>query len=195
MDSFLFCLILVAVIAFGGREQRLIAQLSDRLADRSGPLVRRPFPLLAGGIVCAILSAGVMTYAGLTLAKIMPARAAQMLVALALAIAAFELFWPVRLKPAREPTRSVGAIALVIVWRQLGDAARFVIFAFAVQATYPLTALIGGGLGGAAAVVVGWTFGDESLSRWPLRTIRIAMGVLVGIAAIFIGIDARYGID
>ena len=98
MDSFLFCLLLVAAIALGGRDQMVIAQLSDALADTSGPLIRRPMPLLALGLVCAALSAAVMTYAGFTLASLLPRRAAQMLVAFALAIAAFELGWPVRVR-------------------------------------------------------------------------------------------------
>jgi len=192
MDSFLFCLILVALIALGGREQRLVAQLSDALAERSGAAIRRPVPLLAVAIVCAAISAAVMTYAGFTLAAITPARAAWMLVALALAFAAVELFWPVRLKAPGEPTRSLGAIGLVLLWRQVGDAARFVIFAFAVEATYPITAFVGGALGGAAAVAMGWTLGERALSKFPLRWIRLALGACMIVAAIFIGLNARY---
>ena len=194
MDSFLFCLILVALIALGGREQLLVAHLSDALADRSGAPVKRPVPLLALGWASAAATAGVMTYAALALAGIMPARAAWMLVALALAIAAVELAWPVRIKPVAEPTRSLGAIGLVLVWRQLGDAARFVIFAFAVEATFPLTALIGGALGGGAAVTLGWALGERTLARWPLRWIRLALAMGMIVAAIFIGLNARYPI-
>ena len=192
MDSFLFCLILVALIALGGREQLLVAQLSDALADHSGAQVRRPLPLLALGWASAAATAGVMTYAALAIAGLMPARAAWMLVALALAIAALELAWAVKLKPVAEPTRSLGAIGLVLVWRQLGDAARFVIFAFAVEASVPITALLGGALGGGAAVTLGWTLGESRLSRWPLRWIRMALAFAIIIAALFIGLNARY---
>ncbi|MEM7690489.1 MAG: hypothetical protein AAF291_15850 [Pseudomonadota bacterium] len=192
MDSFLFCLILVALIALGGREQRLIAQLSDGLADRSGAVVRRPLTLLALGWAGAAASAGVMTYAALALADIMPARAAWMLVALALAIAALELAWPVRMKPLAEPTRSLGAMGLVLAWRQVGDAARFIIFAFAVEATFAVTALIGGALGGGAAVTLGWALGEKNLSKYPLRWIRMALALALIVAAIFIGLNARY---
>ena len=193
MDSFLFCLVLVAAIALGGREQMLVAQLSDRLSDRSGVLVRRPVPLLALGLVCCVISAGVMAYAGMTLADILPQRAAQMLVAFALAIAAFELAWPVRMKVVKEPTRAGVAIAAVILWRQLGDAARFTIFSFAAEATYPLTAFLGGALGGAAALIIGWWAGLEPLSRLPLRWIRLALGAVLFVGALFIGLDARFG--
>lgn len=200
MDSFLFCLILVALIAAGGREQMMMAQLSDRLsadladglAQGGGAAVRRPVPLLVIGCGCAAVSAGAMTWAGISLAAIMPARAAWMMVALALAIAAFELAWPVRPKPLREPTRSLFAIGLVLLWRQLGDAARFVIFAFALEATYPITAFVGGALGGVVAVAAGWMLGADTLSRWPLRAVRLALGLALIVAAIFIGLNARY---
>ncbi|MEM6585005.1 MAG: hypothetical protein AAF692_04560 [Pseudomonadota bacterium] len=198
MDSFLFCLILVALIAVGGREQWLVAQLSDALAQREGTIMRRPVPVLALGVASAAATAGVMTLAATTLAGLMPDRAAWMLVAFALAIAALELFWPIRPGPLggaqSEPTRSAGAIGLVLVWRQLGDAARFVIFAFAVEATFPITALIGGAMGGAAAVAMGWGLGAAKLSQWPLRAIRIALGLCLIVAALFIGLNARYAI-
>ncbi|MEM6857576.1 MAG: hypothetical protein AAF559_06865 [Pseudomonadota bacterium] len=192
MDSFLFCLLLVAGIALGARDQMVIAQLSDALADRSGPFVRRPVPLLVLGCVCAVISAGVMTYAGLSLAALLPQRAAQMLVAFALGLAAFELGWPVRIKAAHEPTRSLGAIGLVILWRQLGDGARFVIFAFAAGAVYPLAAFAGGALGGGVAIAIGWMIGEEQLTRWPLNVIRRTFALCLIVAALFIGLDARY---
>lgn len=192
MDSFLFCLILVAVIALGGREQRLVAQLSDALAQRDADRVRRPLPLLALGWAASAATAGVMTYAALALSGITPPRAAWMLVAFALGIAAVELAWPVRLKPVTEPTRSLGAIGLVLVWRQIGDAARFVVFAFAVEASYPFTAFIGGALGGGAAVTLGWALGAGTLARWPLFWIRIALAMGLIVAALFIGLNARF---
>lgn len=193
MDSFLFCLILVALIALGGREQMQVAQLSDTLAVQEGPRVRRPIPLLAVGVACAVATAGAMAYAALYLASIMPSRAAWMLVAFALALAALELFWPVKVKPTKEPTRSLGATSLVLLWRQFGDAARFVIFAFAVEATLPMTAFFGGALGGGAAVLLGWALGAEALSKWPLRWIRVGLGACMIVAAIFIGLNARFG--
>ena len=194
MDSFLFCLILVALIAMGGREQMLVAQLSDSLADGDGDAMHRPVPLLVLGVALAAVTAGVMTYAGVSIAQLMPPRAAWMLVALALAFAALELFWPVRVKRALEPTRSLGAIGLVLAWRQLGDGARFAIFAFAAEATYPIPAFLGGAMGGALAVAVGWTVGAQKLSQWPLRWSRMALGVALIVAALFIGLNARYGI-
>jgi hypothetical protein len=192
MDSFLFCLILVAAIALGGRDQLMIAQFSDALARRAGGEIRRPVPLLVLGLLSAVLTAAAMTWGALTIAALLPLRAAHMLVALALGIAAFECAWPVRLKPPREATRSLGAIALVLGWRQLGDAARFVIFALAAAATLPAAAFLGGALGGAAMVGLGWTLGARDLARLPLAWWRRALALALFLAALAIGLNARY---
>lgn len=184
MDSFLLCLVMTFAIAFGGREQLIVAQFSESL--------ERSLPLLATGALCALLSAAIMAYAGSSLAAILPPRAAAMLVAFALAIAAFELIWPVKLKVMEEPTRSLIAIGIVVLARQVGDAARFVIFAFAAEATYPTTALIGGAIGGIAAVALGWSVGLAALEKFPLRIIRRALGVCLFVAAAVIGLNARY---
>ncbi|MEM6475637.1 MAG: hypothetical protein AAF687_05665 [Pseudomonadota bacterium] len=184
MDSFLFCLVLVFAIALGGRDQLIVARLSEALGQR--------LSLLLLGGVCAAICAAVMAYAGATMAQILPTRAAEMLVAFALAIAAFELAWPVRMKRMDDPTRSLGAVGLVLLARQFGDAARFCVFALAALATYPVTAMIGGALGGFAAIALGWTLGAELESKVPLRAFRIAMAACLFVAALFIGLNARY---
>ncbi len=133
-----------------------------------------------------------MAWVGAEFAAMLLARAAQMLVAFALAIAGFELAWPVKLKEPREPTRSLGAIAIVLVARQIGDGARFAIFAFAAQASLSATAALGGALGGGAAIAMGWSLGAAGLASLPLRTVRRVLAVCLILAAIFIGLNARY---
>ncbi|AWW75727.1 hypothetical protein CD351_14940 [Erythrobacter sp. KY5] len=184
MDAFLLAMILTFVIAFGGREQSIVALFSSQL-DRNVPLL-----LIAGA--CAVVSAVVMAYAGSSIAAILPRRAAEMLVAFALAIAAFELAWPVKLKRMKEPTRSYVAIGAVLIFRQIGDAARFVVFALAAWAIYPTTALLGGAMGGVAAVGLGWALGLDKLERFPLRAMRLALSVCLFLAALMIGLNARY---
>ena len=184
MDSFLLCLILTFAIALGGREQLIVAQFSQSL--------ERSAPLLVTGAVCAVLSAGALAYLGASMASILPPRAADMLVAFALAAAAFELAWRVKVKPMKEPTRSYIAIGVVLLARQIGDAARFVIFAFAAEAVYPTTAVIGGAIGGVAAVGLGWSLGLTSLQKFPLRYYRMALAVGMFLAALVIGLNARY---
>ena len=186
MDSFLFCMILVFAIALGGRDQLVVARLSDALGQS--------LPLMIVAVVTSVTVAAGMAYLGATMAAILPARAQNMLVAFALGIAAFELAWPVKLRKIDEPTRSMGAIGTVLLFRQFGDAARFVVFAFAAAATYPLTAMIGGSLGGIAGVALGWMMGREALDKLPLLIIRRMFALCLGIAAVVIGLNARFSI-
>lgn len=184
MDVFLLTLLLVFAIAMGGRDQQVLAQLADRLG-------RSPL-LLALGMVCAIISASAMAWLGSAFAAMLPFRAAQMLVAFALGFAAVELALPVRLKQPTEPTRSLGAIGAVLLARQIGDAARFVVLAFAALAHFPILSALGGSLGGAAALALGWAAGGEYLARLPLIWWRRGLAMCLFVAALLIGLNARY---
>jgi len=181
----LTCL-LVFLIALGGRDQLLVAQLAEALG-RSGQL-------LALGLACAAVSAGIMAWAGANLAAILPSRASGMLIAGALAIAAAELAWPARAKRPVEPTRSLVAIGIVLFARQVGDAARFAAFAVAAEAGYTGETVIGGALGGGAAIALGWFAGERRLAKLPLRAIRLGLAALLFVAALFIGLNARFAI-
>lgn len=185
MDGFLLALLLVAALATGGRDQAMVAQWASTLG--------RSTQLLVLAVICAGVSAGFMAWIGAELASLLPRRAAQMLVAFALMIAAAEMALPVRLSTPKEPTRSLAALGIVLLARQIGDAARFAVFALAAWSVWPVTAGLGGALGGAVAAVFGWSAGAEALARWPLRPLRIALAVGLGLAALFTGIDARFG--
>lgn len=184
MDGFLLSLLLVFALALGGRDQWLVAHWADALGQRAS--------LLAIGVISAGFAAALMAWVGAGFAAQLPARAAQMLVAFALAIAGFELAWPVKHAAPREPTRSLGAFAIVLAARQLGDAARFAVFAFAAWASLPATAALGGALGGAGAIALGWSLGGEGLARLPLAIIRRVLAAGLIVAALFIGLNARY---
>ncbi|TRD11839.1 hypothetical protein FGU71_08210 [Erythrobacter insulae] len=186
MDAFMFTLLLTFIIALGGRDQMIIAQFSDELERTTG--------LLLVGMACAAASAAAMAYAGWTIAAMLPTRAANMLVAIALAFAGLELFWRVKLKPMKEPTRSYVAIGVVIFLRQFGDAARFVVFAFAAQAVYPVLTIAGGALGGMAAIALGWAVGKNTLDRYPLFLGRLFFGGCLLVAALFLGLNARFAV-
>ncbi len=184
MDTFLFSLLLVFALALGGRDQWLVGCWAEALGRRGS--------LLALGLGASALTAAAMAWVGAQFAALLPARVAQMLVAFALAIAGFELAWPVKRDRPREPTRSLGAVAIVLAARQLGDAARFAVFAFAAQASLPAAAALGGALGGGAAVAMGWSLGAAGLVRLPLRPLRLALAACLILAALFIGLNARY---
>jgi len=184
VDGFLLAMLLVAALATGGRDQLMVAQWAGTLGQSA--------QLLAVALGCACLSAGAMAWIGAEFAALLPRRAAQMLVAFAFALAAGELALPVRLKPPAEPTRSLAALEIVLLARQIGDGARFAVFALAAWTVWPVTAGLGGASGGAAAVTLGWAVGAETLARWPLRMLRIGLAVCLAIAALFIGIQARF---
>lgn len=186
MDTFLLTMLLVFGCAQGARDQMLIAQLSDASA--------RALPLLVLAITCASISAAALAFFGATIAHILPSRAGQMLVAFALVAAAIELVWPVKVKPMKEPTRSLGAITFVLFARQLGDGPRFIVFAFAASASFAQTAALGGALGGAGALALGWFVGERGLSKIAFQYLRPVLGACLFIAAVFIGLNARYTI-
>jgi putative Ca2+/H+ antiporter (TMEM165/GDT1 family) len=181
MAPFLFAFVAVALVSLGGRDQLLIARLAEKLG-RGGPM-------LAVGVAASTISATLMAIAGLSLALILPEPAADMLVALALLLAGVELAWRSRAKLPDEPTRSLFAVFAVLLARQIGDAARFLVFAFAAGGPAWLAAT-GGAFGGAAALAVGWAAGAD-LDRAPLRAIRLVLAAIVALTAIVIALNAR----
>ena len=75
--------------------------------------------------------------------------------------------------------------------RQLTDASRFLIAAFAVVfASWELAAL-GGAIGGGAAVAIGWGMGKSLERRVPLRAIRLALSAILFVLAVATGLTAR----
>lgn len=183
MDSFLLPLVATLLISLGGRDQLLVARLSERLGQSQG--------LLAVGALVSAATAVIMAVSGYMIASMLPGPAKQMLVAFALLAAAVELFWPVKLADPQEPTRSLGAIGLVLFVRQIGDAARFAIFAFAAATVLaPMTA-VGGAIGGTAALLLGWMMGAKLEQKLPLRAIRVVLGLALAAIAALIGLSAR----
>ncbi|MGN6499568.1 MAG: TMEM165/GDT1 family protein [Tsuneonella sp.] len=183
MASFLFAFVAVALVSLGSRDQLLIARLAEALGRGAG--------LLAAGLLAALLSAAGMAWGGDAISHLLPADAQAMLVSIALLLAAAELAWPNRERPPAEPTRSFAAVAIVLLARQLGDGARFLVFALAAATASPLLAGAGGALGGAAAVTLGWSLGGELERRVPLRAIRLGLSAVIAIVAVGIGLNAR----
>lgn len=183
MSSFLLAFAAVAFVSLGSRDQLLIARLAERLGVGAG--------LLVAGCLSAALSAFAMAWAGQAIAELLPEAARTMLAALALLLAAAELAWPNRERSPAEPTRSFAAIALVLFARQLGDGARFLVFAVAAATASPLLAGAGGALGGVVGVGFGWAAGVELEARLPLRAIRVVLAIILAAAAIVLGLSAR----
>lgn len=183
MPAFFFALLATFLAATGGRDQRMVSVLARRLGA-SGPL-------LAAGWIASIATAAIAAFAGAALAQLMPPAGKAMFVALALLLGAGELAWPVRQREPVEPTRSLVAITLVIAARQLVDAARFLIVAFAASAGSPGLAGAGGALGGGAALTLAWAMGGQMEARLPLTSIRLSIAAAMLLAAVWTGLAAR----
>ena len=105
MNGFLLSLLLVFALATGGRDQWLVARWADSLG--------RSTRLLALAMVCACFSAAAMAWVGAEFAALLPHRAAQMLVAFALAIA----FPPLAIVIAL--LMAVAAVVVIVALRRL----------------------------------------------------------------------------
>lgn len=183
MPGFLFALVAVALTSFGGRDQLLVAHLSAQQGARIGVLVT--------GCIIAIITAAAMALSGQYIAAMMPSAGKVMLVAFALLAAAAELAWPVKVKQPSEPTHSLGATAIVMLARQIGDGSRFLIFAFAASSGTPWFAAAGGALGGIIAIVAGWAMAGDLQAIFPLKLIRRVLAVIVLVVGIYVALSAR----
>lgn len=180
MSSFLFGFAAALLLTIGARDQLLVA----RLARPLGALI------LLAALLSAIFTAGLMALAGDAIAKMLPNAARQMLVAIALVLGAIELLWPKREKRPKEPTRSPFAAFVVLLLRQWGDAARFLLFALAAATALPAHVALGGAAGACLALAGGWALGED-LERLPLRLFRLVMGAIVLVAGVVLGLGAR----
>ncbi|WP_435198861.1 TMEM165/GDT1 family protein [Qipengyuania sp. 902] len=182
MTSFLFAMVASFLAATGSRDQLLVAHLRERLGGS--------YALLLLAITTAIATAFIAAWFGGTLAGQLSSDAATMFVAIAMLLAAVECAWPNRARTPQEPTRSLGAIGIVLFLRQLTDSSRFLIAAFAAALASPMLAASGGAIGGAAAVCFGWFLGGK-LEHLPLRLIRLCLAAVLFLLAVWIGLTAR----
>ena len=181
MAAFLFAFAAVFAVSLGGRDQLLAARLAERLGKGGG--------LLVVGVLASTLSAFAMAVAGLALALALPGPAADMLVAIGLLLAAAELAWPRSGRLPEEPTRSLFATFVVLLARQIGDGARFLVFAFAAGGSAWLAGA-GGAVGGSVAIALGVAASSE-LPGWPLRWLRAGLSAALAITGLFIGLKVR----
>ena len=167
MTGFLLAMIATFLAGFGGRDQVLVAGFAERQGQR-------PAMLLIAWASAGLAAAAAIWLAG-SFAPLMAPPARRMLAVLALGLAAIEMLLARPWKRPEEPTQSLGAFAIVLLAQQLTDASRFLLFAISVASILPGAAGLGGALGGAAVVTVGWAAG-RSLLDLPLVQIRRWLG-------------------
>jgi hypothetical protein len=178
MSGFFFALLAVLIAGFAARDQLLLADFSARQGARPA--------LLVVALASALATMALAAWAGQLLAPRMNGNARTVFAALALGIAAVEMLFARRRKSAVEPTRSLGAFAIVLFAQQLTDAARFAVFAIAVATHAPIAAGLGGATAAVAMIGIGWTAG-AALAERNVLVLRRALGGALLVVAIAIG--------
>lgn len=185
MPGFFLALVATMLASLGGRDQIVMGQLARSF--------EKAVPLLAPAWLASLASALLAGAAGAWLAPMMPPGGKAMLVAAALVMGGVELAWRsrrsarARTAPA-EPTRSTVAIFTVLFAHQLGDAARFLVFALAVASAEPALVIAGGALGGGASLTAAW-LGWDIAAQPAARTMRVVTATAFLVAASVIVIN------
>ena len=168
---------------FGGREAVRVARLSAGLGAGAGVLTAAWLACIAACALSAWLGAGI--------AARLASEGKAMLVAIALLLAGIELLILRAKAGPAEPTRSFGAILIVLSAAQLTSAAGFLVFALAGATGMPWLAAAGGAVGSGAVLSAAWAGGAEWEARLPLRAVRYTAAGLLIVAALVTGLDAR----
>lgn len=183
MSGFFLAFLAAALLSLGARDQLLVARLASVRKGGAGLL-----PVI---VLVTALSSGAMAWGGSVVAALLPPAAKSMLVAFALGAAAFELAWQRKQPVPREPTHSQAALFVVLLARQLGDAARFAVFALAAATGVPVLSALGGWLGGTIALAIAVFAAEELADPARLRPLRLVLALACAIAAVVIGLGAR----
>lgn len=183
MSAFFLAFLAAALATVGGREAVRAARLGAALGHAAGLLLAIVLASMAGSALAAWLG-------GRIAPELFPA-ARQMFVAIALLLAALEVWLLRPARQPREPTRSFAAILLVLLVALATDAARFLVLAIAVATGDIVFAAAGGALGSGAVLVLACVAGQAWETRLPLRALRHGVAGLLLFAALATGLSAR----
>jgi hypothetical protein len=175
MGAFYLTLIAVLFSGIAARDQMTIAALTRRQGQRIG--------VLATALIVAALTSAAAAYISGEVLRTLPPPARGILAAIVVAFAGVESLILSPRKEPREPTHSLGALAIVLLASQVTDSARFTLFGIAVGMGVPLAAGLGGGLAGLILVTASWAFPQAFLGRG-VRMLRRLVGALLLLAAI-----------
>ncbi|WP_120077737.1 hypothetical protein [Aurantiacibacter odishensis] len=177
MPAFFLTFIAVVAAMVAGRDAMRVARLRSTLGWTGPLLVTAVLAALAGAALAAWIASG--------LAHLIPASFKPVVVAVALLLAGLEVL--LRTPPAkpREPTRSMGAITLVLLLGMVTDASGFIILSLAIATGEMLLAAAGGAMG-ALVVLVGAIVAAEDWQALPLDLLRRIVGAGLILAAVVI---------
>lgn len=184
MDDFYLTLLAVAFAGIGARDQVLVAQLTRVQGQRPAVLVLAILGALATAIFAAIAAQAV--------APMLAPQAQRFFMAMALVAAGIESI-AIRPRSAmREPTRSLAAIGFTLLMFQAIDAARFIVFAFAIADRQPWLTALAGGLAGAGLVTSAWLAAD-AIANPRLRLARRVIGAVLLLIGLWIAVPIALG--
>ncbi|WP_395330852.1 hypothetical protein WBP06_00725 [Novosphingobium sp. BL-8H] len=175
MSAFYLTWIVVLLAGFGARDQTTVAGLVRRQGARPG--------VLLVALACAVATAALAGWAGSLVLADLPPPARAIFAGIALAISGAELMIFVPRRDPKEPTNSLGALAIVLFAQELTDAARFLVLGLGVGLAAPYAAGAGGALGGAVLAGAAWAM-PSALEWRGLRWTRRAIGAALLLAAI-----------
>jgi hypothetical protein len=179
---FVLALVTTAVAALGGRVAVRVARLS---AAHGGGA-----PLLVACWCACILAAALAGWLGATIGGGLAHETRAMAVAIVLLLAGAELLVLRARRAPDEPTRSFGAVLLVIAAAQVSAAAGLLVLALAAVTGGPLMAAAGGALGSGAVLTAAWSLAGEWESRLPLSLLRRGVAGVMLVAGLAIGLAA-----
>lgn len=171
MPSFFLAFLACLIATFGGRESTSVARLSGALGQGPG--------LLAAIWISAAISSGIAGWLGAAIAPQLIAEAKLVFAAVALMLGGAELLLLRPRQTPAEPTRSTGAILLVLTASQLTDAARFLVLALALATGSAVLAAAGGALASGLVLSMAWVMAGEWERKLPVARIRIAAAALL----------------
>ncbi|MEO5706754.1 MAG: hypothetical protein ABIT10_12635 [Alteraurantiacibacter sp.] len=183
MSGFFLALMACLAVLLPGREAVRVAQLAARLGAGAG--------LFAALALSAIVSSALAAWAGTLLAPSMPGPAKQMLVAFALLLGAAELVWRAAPRAPAEPTRSAGAMLVVLLASQLTDGARLLVLALTIATAEPVTVAAGGALASIVALVAAALAGTHWPAAQRLRPLAWAVAAVLAVFGVVSGMMAR----
>jgi hypothetical protein len=177
VPAFYLTLLAVLLAGLGARDQATVAGLAARQGQRPAVLIV--------AVLSAALTALAAAWAAHVMLSLLPPPARAIFAAIALGLAGAESLVLSAPRRPREPTNSLGALALVLVAHQAIDAARFVVFGLGIGLGAPWPAGAAGALGGGVLVTLAWARPDL-LALPAARWIRKASGLLLMLAALML---------
>ncbi|WP_338243200.1 hypothetical protein [Aurantiacibacter hainanensis] len=182
MPAFFLTFVAVAAAMLAGRDAVRVARLRAALGWKA--------PLFATAALAALAGGGLAAWIAGELAPLIPSALKPIVVAVALGLAGIEVLLRAAPEKPKEPTRSMGAITLVLLLGMVTDASGFTILSLAIATGEPLLAALGGASGALLVLVTAILVGEDWL-QLPLRALRRIVGAGLILAALAIAIYSQ----